>query len=125
MRSFLKIFLASFVALIVFALLGTMIFFGVISSLVSSDKPDISKSSVLVLDLSKQYFEQAANDPLAFIQNKSTGSIPGVYDVVRMLDYAKGDSAIKGLYIKASTNPNGFGTSEELREAILNFKKSG
>ena len=125
MRSFFKIFLASFVALIVFALFGTLIFFGVISSLVSSDKPDISKSSVLVLDLSKQYFEQTAEDPLAFIQNRTTGSMPGVYDVVQMLNYAKGDSAIKGLYIKASTNPNGFGTSEELREAILNFKQSG
>ncbi len=125
MRSFLKIFLASFVALIVFALLGTVIFIGVISSFVSSDKPNISKRSVLVMDLSKQYYEQTADDPLSFIQNKTTGSIPGVYDVVRMLDYAKSDSSIKGLYIKASTNPNGFGTSEELREAILNFKQSG
>lgn len=125
MKSFFKIFLASFVALTVFAILATGIFIIVISSLASSGKPDISQRSVLVLDLSKQYYEQAADDPLAFIQNKTTGSVPGVYDVVRMLDYAKGDSAIKGLYIKASNNPNGFGTSEELREAILNFKQSG
>jgi protease-4 len=125
MRNFFKIFLASFAALTVFAILATLIFIFVISSLVSSDKPEINQKSVLVLDISKQYYEQAADDPLAFIQNKSRGSVPGVYDVVRMLDYAKSDSAIKGLYIKASTNSNGFGTSEELREAILNFKQSG
>ncbi len=125
MRNFFKIFLASLLALTVFTILGTMIFVFGISSLVSSDKPTISKSSVLVLDLTKQYYEQAAEDPLAFIQSQSTGKTPGLYDVVRMLDHAKGDSSIKGMYIKASSNPNGFGTSEELREAILNFKQSG
>ena len=125
MRNFFKIFLASFLALTIFTILGTMIFIFGITSLVSSDKPSISKSSVLVLDLSKQYFEQATQDPLTFIQNRSTSTTPGLYDVVRMLEYAKGDSSIKGLYIKASSNSNGFGTSEELREAILNFKQDG
>ena len=125
MKNFFKIFLASFVALMVFTILATGIFVMIISGLVSADKPDIKERSVLVLDLTKQYYEQAIDGPLAFIQNKSTGSLPGVYDVVRMLDHAKGDSAIKGLYIKASNNPNGFGTSEELREAVANFKQSG
>ena len=125
MKSFFKIFLASFVALVVFSILGTMIFIFGISALVSPEKPTISKSSVLVLDLSRQYHEQATEDPLAFIQNKAMSKTPGVYDIVRMLDHAKGDSSIKGLYIKASTNPNGFGTSEELRVAVTNFKQSG
>jgi protease-4 len=124
MKSFFKIFLASFVALIVFSILATAIFIGVISVMISSEKPTIEQHSVLVLDLTKQYHEQSIEDPLAVIQNKSTASTPGVYDVVRMLDYAKSDSSIKGLYIKASNNPNGFGTSEELRKAIVKFKES-
>ena len=125
MRTFFKVFFATLLALTVFTILGTFIFIFGISSLVSSDKPAIRAGSVLVLDLSKQYFEQAAEDPLSFIQNSTMTSTPGVYDVVRMLDHAKGDSAIKGLYIKASANPNGFGTSEELREAVKNFRESG
>ena len=124
MRNFFKIFFASLLALLVFTIIGVFIFFGVISALVSSDKPAISRQSVLVLDLSDQYAEQASEDPLAIIQNK-TGKTPGLYDIVRMLDHAKGDSSIKGLYIKASTNPNGFGTSEELREAVMKFKQGG
>lgn len=124
MKSFFKIFFASLLALIVFTIIGTLIFFGVIGALVSPDKPSIDKQSVLVLDISKTFSEQASEDPLALLQNKAAKT-PGLYDVVRMLDFAKSDSSIKGLYIKASTNPNGFGTSEELREAVLNFKEGG
>jgi len=93
--------------------------------MVSKEKKDVKTSSVLVLDLSKIYHEQPMYDPLSIIQNKSAGELPGVYDIVRMLDYAKSDSSIKGLYIKAVSNPNGFGTSEELRKAVLDFKESG
>ncbi|MEO6681913.1 MAG: signal peptide peptidase SppA [Ginsengibacter sp.] len=125
MKNFLKMFLASFVAIVVFTILTTGIFLLVISALVSPDKPSISQNSVLVLDLSKQYYEQATTDPLAILQMQAPGSTPGVYDIVRMLEYAKSDSAIKGLYIQASSNPNGFGTSEELRIAVENFKQSG
>ncbi len=94
-------------------------------TLLSPSAPEIKSKSVIVLDLSKTYHEQKTEGPLAFIQNRSVGSLPGVYDVIRMLDFARSDSSIKGLFIKASNNPNGFGTSEELRQAVLNFRESG
>jgi protease-4 len=49
---------------------------------------------------------------------------PGVYDVVRLIRYAKTDSSVRGIYIKAGSNANGFGTSEEIRNALSDFKKS-
>lgn len=125
MKSFLKIFFASFVALLVFSILATIIFSFIIGTAITPEKREIGGRAVLVLDLSKEYHEQKKQDPLAFITNKNSGTVPGLYDVVRMLNYAKSDTAIKGLYIKAVTNPNGFATSEELRKAVLNFKKSG
>ena len=42
-----------------------------------------------------------------------------------MIRYAKTDSAVKGIYIKANSNGNGLGTTEEIRNALLDFKKSG
>lgn len=125
MKSFFKIFFASLLAILVFTILSALIFFWTIGSLVSSDKPKIEAKSVLVLDLSKTYHEQPYEDPMSLITNRSMETSPGLYDAVRMLDYAKGDSSVRGLFIKASNNPNGFGTSEELRSAILNFKESG
>jgi protease-4 len=41
-----------------------------------------------------------------------------------MIQHAKSDSAIKGIYIACSNNANGYAASEELRKAIVDFKRS-
>ena len=64
MRSFLKIFFASLVALIVFAI---AMFFAIsmfIGSATSRSKPSIGSHAVLVLDLNQSFAEQAKNSPL-------------------------------------------------------------
>jgi protease-4 len=76
----------------------------------------------LVLDLNIAYNEQEKVNPLSSISGNESGNAPGLYDVVRMLHYAKTDSTIKGLYIKGGYNANGFASSEELRKAVLDFK---
>lgn len=125
MRSFLKIFFASFLALVVFAIIGFFILIAVAAGITSSEKPDIGKKGVLVVDLTKQFKEQKEDDPLGSFTGSTDDNIPGLYDVVRMLDYAKKDSSIKGIYIKSDDNENGFAASEELRAALSDFKKSG
>lgn len=124
MKSFLKIFLATLVALIVFTI---GIFFAlsiIISNATSPGKTNIGSNGVLVLDLNQSFKEQAQSDALNAIFNNPSSDIPGLYDVVRMIHYAKTDSSIKGIYIKANDNENGFATSEELRQALVDFKKS-
>ncbi|HEY2350441.1 MAG TPA: S49 family peptidase, partial [Puia sp.] len=128
MRSFLKIFLASFLALVVFVVIGFFFLAGYVGGIVSSigNNPaaDIGSSGVLLLDLSEKFAEKATSDPLAGF-SESIYNSPGVYDVVRMIHYAKTDSAIKGIYIKANSNANGLGTTEEIRNALREFKRSG
>jgi protease-4 len=128
MRSFLKIFLASFLALVVFVVV--FFFFtvgflgGIVSSLGNNTGEEIGSKAVLVLDLSESFSEKAASDPLAgFSDNRY--NTPGVFDVIRMIRYAKTDTAVRGIYIKAGENGNGLGTTEEIRNALLDFKKSG
>ncbi len=129
MRSFLKIFfaslLASFVALIVMVGLGFLLIMAVVAGISSSEKTDIGEKAVLVVDLSKQYKEQSEDDPLNLLTGNGDENAPGLYDVVRLIDYAKRDSAIKGIYIKSEENANGYAASEELRAAIAEFKTSG
>ncbi|SFP90831.1 signal peptide peptidase SppA [Parafilimonas terrae] len=124
MRSFLKIFLATLVALIVFTLALFFAFSAIIGSATSPSKPAIGKDAVLVLDLNQQLDEQARNSPLNTLFDNPSNNVPGLYDVVRMIDYAKSDSSIKGIYIKADGNENGYAASEELRQALVAFKKS-
>jgi protease IV len=124
MSSFLKIFLASFLALVVFVIVVLFFTVGFISGITSNPKEEVGSKAVLVLDLSETFGEKATSDLLAGFSDTRYNT-PGVYDVLRMIRYAKTDSAIKGIYIKAATNGNGLGTTEEIRNALLDFKKSG
>jgi protease IV len=124
MRSFLKIFLASFLALVVFVVVFLFFIVGYVSSLASNQAEEIGSSAVLVLDLSESFAEKAGADPLAGF-SETRYNTPGVFDVIRMIQYAKTDSAVRGIYIKAGENGNGLGTTEEIRNALLDFKTSG
>lgn len=124
MRSFLKIFFASFLALLMFMFIGILIFFGIVASAMSENKPDIGSKGVLVIDLTKEYKEQKRDNPINTLTGNADENVPGLYDVVRMIAYAKKDSSIKGIYIKSDDNANGFAASEELRNALADFKQS-
>ncbi len=123
MRSFLKIFFASFLALVVFVIAFLFFTVGYVSSIASKPTEETGYNAVLVLDLNESFAEKAATDPLAGFSD-SRYNTPGVYDVIRLIRYAKTDTAIRGIYIKASANGNGLGTSEEIRNALRDFKKS-
>ncbi|HVG42403.1 MAG TPA: signal peptide peptidase SppA [Chitinophagaceae bacterium] len=123
MGNFFKIFFASFLALIVFCLIGFFLVAALISGLASKEKPDVSKQSVLVLDLSQQFKEQKQEGLLGNFASMDEGA-PGLYDVVRLIAHAKSDDNVSGIYIQANDNANGFATSDEIRRALLDFKSS-
>ena len=125
MGGFFKMFFASLLAIIVFCVIGFFIFLAMIAGLASSDKPAVPKNSVLVLNIGQQFNEQELDNPLADLSGNSELSVPGVYDVVRLIDKAARDEKIKGIYLQSGLNPNGFATSEEIRNALISFKKSG
>src|SRR5450755_3315924 len=128
MRSFLKIFLASFLALVVFVIVFFFFSIGYISGVVqgigSAHNDEVGSRGVLVLDLGESFGEKSTSDLLAGFSDTRYNT-PGVFDVIRMIHYAKKDSAIKGIYIKSNANNNGLGTTEEIRNELLDFKKSG
>ena len=122
MRSFFKIFFASFLSLVIFSLVCLFLGVAVVSALASKDKPEVPSKSVLVIDLSEHFFERIQNNPLSVVSGQN--DIPGLFDVLRLINYAKTDNDISGIYIKANENANGFASSNELRNALLDFKSS-
>jgi protease IV len=124
MNSFLKVFLASLLALFVFMFFSFVLLIAIISSLASSGKPDIGSKAVLMIDLDDEFHEQMKENPLAKLSAESQFDQPGLYDVVRLIRHAKGDSSVKGIYIKCRENSNGIASSEELRNALMDFKAS-
>lgn len=125
MRGFFKSFFAALLALVIFTVIAGVILTGVIGGLFSSKKPDTGGKAVLFIDLSQHFREQSQENPLTTLGSDDQYDVPGLYDLVRMVAYAKTDTAIKGIYLKCNENNNGFATCEEIRNALLDFKKSG
>ncbi|HRN58082.1 MAG TPA: signal peptide peptidase SppA [Agriterribacter sp.] len=124
MRSFFKFFLAALLALVVFILIGFLILFAVAGSIASSEKTTIAAKSVLLIDLSRSFKDKKTDNTIARLSGERDIYATSLYDVVRLLQHAKSDSLVKGVYIKCNENANGFAASEELRNALLDFKES-
>ncbi|WP_207496654.1 signal peptide peptidase SppA [Aridibaculum aurantiacum] len=124
MRSFFKTFFASLLALVIFSILGFVLLIIFVSVMASSEKPAVAAKSVLVLDLTKEYREQEQEDPIGSFTGNAENNVPGLFQMVRMIEHAKTDDKISGIYIKCIDNVNGFATSDELRNALTDFKTS-
>ncbi|GAB4091263.1 SppA family protein [Flaviaesturariibacter terrae] len=124
MRAFLKMFLASFLALFAFFLVAFFFLVAAAVSLGSSDKPVVAKKTVLTIDLGRHFSEQERRNPLQRLSGGEADA-PGLYDVLRLVHRASTDKNIAGIYLQADDNGNGFAASEELRAALSEFRKSG
>ncbi len=124
MRSFLKIFFATFLALLVFSVLSVFFAVAFIGGVASKNIPKTPTNAVLTIDLGTQFNEQARDNFLASI-NSSDSETPGLYDLIRLIRNAKNDKNISGIFLTANGNPNGFAASDEIRSALNDFKTSG
>lgn len=124
MGSFFKMFFASLVALVIFSLVCFFLFITLLSGLARGSKPKVARNSVLVLNLGQIYGEQPDENPLGRLVNEDE-DVPGLYDVVRLIKHAASDKEIKGIYVLAGMNMNGFAGLEEIRNELINFRNSG
>lgn len=124
MKSFFKIFFASLFALIIFTLIVFFFIVSWVTGITSRERPAVAAKSVLVLDISQHFKEQQVKNPLSSFTSNDEMDVPGLFDVVRMIKKAKSDKNIAGIYIVANSSPNGFAASEELRNALIDFKTS-
>lgn len=124
MRNFFKIFFASLLACIVFTLLLFFVVVGMASGLADSEKPTLNYNSVLVIDLASEFKEQSKENVMASFTGSDDADVIGIFDLTRLIESAKTDPKVSGIYIKCNTNNNGFATNEAIRNALLDFKKS-
>ncbi|MFI5151086.1 MAG: signal peptide peptidase SppA [Bacteroidia bacterium] len=111
------------VLFIVAGLIGS--FFSGIMKLESKTKTPLS-ASVLCLKLDKKIPERTSKSPF---DNFSFGSLSteipiGLNDILAELKEAKGDDHVKGIFLELSSVPAGSAMLEEIRNALLDFKKS-
>ncbi len=124
MRSFLKILLASFTAIAITLVILFFLGISVVKKAAEPDKPEVKSKTVLVLDLSKPVKEQRMDAGFNFPEGRSL-DVMGLFDMVRAIHQAEKDSLIKGIFIKCRENSMEFASSNELRNALLDFRKTG
>lgn len=128
--SFWKIFFGSLLAFV----MGTFLLFFIIIAFVaavatsfSNVEVAVSPNSVLSLHLDYEIPEQTTYIPfqgLSFSDFKPAIA-PGVYDIMKNIEKAKTDPSIKGIYLNFGYVGLGMANTGQIRNALLDFKKSG
>jgi len=130
MKIFLKCFLATILGIIVSSILMVLIFIGIVSSMVSSSGKEelaIEKNSVLQITLDNSIADRGNDNPYADFSFTNMHPVKklGLYDILENIKKAKKDDNIKGIYLDVSYIPAGISTIEEIRNALIDFRKSG
>ncbi|KQC01831.1 signal peptide peptidase SppA [Pedobacter sp. Hv1] len=130
MREFFKYVFATVVGIVISTVVLVVLFFvilvGAISSIGEDKKVEVKSNSVLFLDLDQAITERTPENSLAGLpiiggsENKSVG----FNDLIKALKAAKNDDNIECVYINVSAPNAGMATMLEVRNAILDFRKS-
>ena len=115
-------FFVGFLATIGFlALLGVAIGGGLFLWL-APEKPDVPAHTIVTLDLTQSLAETESGDALEslFFERE-----PSLRDVIEGLKRAAADPRVVGVFARAGDDQYGFGVTQELRDAIAAFRKSG
>ena len=95
---------------------------------ISSNKlPEVKDNSVLYINLNKEIVDRAANNPFKGfdITSMQTKSAIGLNDILKAIENAKDDPKIKGILMEVDAVNAGAATTDEIRNALLDFKESG
>ena len=127
MRQFLKFVLATIVGMVLFIIIGIIFLVGLASSATKEKKTTIEANSVLRLDLNYTIHEKNEENPFASLGLGSTKpkKSTGLTEIRECIKKAKTDDNIKGIYLDLGLNDNGLATIEAIRDALIDFRKSG
>jgi len=127
MTQFLKFVLATVVGLFVFCFLGIFFLIGIASSAGKEKKTTVEANSVLRLDLNYTIHEKNEENPFASLGLGSTRPKKGtgLTEIRACIKHAKTDDNIKGIYLELGFTDNGLATIEAIRDALIDFRKSG
>jgi len=131
MKQFLKFTLATIVGVIVTSILFLVISFAIVGLIAgASDSATVLKpNSVYELNLEGNLIDRSQDDPFTGVLTQAMGkaseTILGLDDVLSNIKKAKQDDNIVGIYLKGGSLSGGIASIKEIRNALIDFKKSG
>ena len=131
MRSFFKYVLATITGIIISSIILFFIVIGIIGAMVSSvgtkSETITPSNAVLMINLDHTITEKTEPNPFEGLDvpGYSVNRSLGLNDILSRIKAAKEDANIKGIYLNVAGINAGFPTAKAIREAIIDFKKSG
>ncbi|TDS17173.1 signal peptide peptidase SppA [Sphingobacterium paludis] len=131
MRSFFKYVLATVTGISIVVVLFFAVIIGLIMSTVSQmgsgKEIDVPSNAVLYVSLNHAITERTSENPLEGLNLPGYGDMKslGLNDIIGRIAAAKEDSRIKGIYLNPTYVNTGMASLKEIRDALLDFKKSG
>ncbi|NTE05683.1 signal peptide peptidase SppA [Agrobacterium tumefaciens] len=130
MKDFFKYLFASmlgfFLSVVIIFIIVIVIIFGAISSFDDDKSVTVSNNSILFLNLDQPITERTPKNPfgnLPIVGSNEKDGI-GLNDLLKSIKKAKTDDNIKCIYLNVSSPNAGFATMREVRNALIDFKKS-
>ncbi len=125
-KAFLSSCLGAFVALIFFALFGFIFFSAIIGGLTAEKEVVVKNNSVLHLRLDAEFTELQRENPLEGLPVVGQ-EVPeiGLLQLKESIAHAAEDEKIQGILVDVGFPRTGFSTLEEIRQSLLEFRKSG
>ncbi|MBQ7157143.1 MAG: signal peptide peptidase SppA [Bacteroidaceae bacterium] len=128
MKQFIKYVAATvvgfFVIAIILSIISILSLIGMAS--MSSNKPKVQDNSVLVINLKGSITERTKENPFEFLTGNPAAKATGLDQILTAIKNAKENENVKGIYLEAGTlvsaSPS---TLQEIRNALIDFKKSG
>ncbi|MDB5135807.1 MAG: sppA [Mucilaginibacter sp.] len=127
MKQFFKFVFATMVGIILISIILIVIIVGIVVAASGDKHVEIDSNSVLRIAFNNNIPERTPNNPLSglsFLGIDGDKSI-GLNDILANIKRAKTDSNIKGIFLDESYMLSGQATTEEIRNALIDFKKSG
>lgn len=128
MKQFLQYVLASIVGFVIVSIFTFIMFFVMLGALMASsgEQPKVDDNSVLKISLSGTLVDQApAENPItALLGNNGATTTQGLDQLIDAIKVAKENDKVKGIYLEGGALQSDFASNEELRRALLDFKKS-
>ena len=132
MKKFILIVCGSFVGAFLalfFIFLAMIMSFGIMGSMSSSKKAvNVTKHSILKLDLGTEISERGGNDPIdmmSLIQGNGMPSSLGLNTLVSAIENAAKNDKVDGIYIECNGVSAAPATLQSVRHALKEFKKCG
>ncbi len=129
MKTFLKNVLSTIVGVVLSVVVVVLLFIGIISITISSfdnKESKVDPNSILKIDLTSSIVERASDNPfenLSFTNTDPQKELE-LKSVLDNIEKAKIDDRIKGIYLSSPFVNAGLSQTEEIRNKLLDFKKS-